>query len=92
MIFWLGGHLVLQGAFTIGTIVAFTAYLSDLYGPLMALTNVRVDFATSMVSFERVFEVLDLPRRFMIRPRPSASRRSGPCGVRRRLVFLQWAG
>lgn len=62
LIFWLGGHLVLRGAFTIGTIVAFTAYISQLYGPLMALTNVRVEFATSMVSFERVFEVLDLPQ------------------------------
>ncbi|MDX1600019.1 MAG: ABC transporter ATP-binding protein [Anaerolineales bacterium] len=61
LVFWVGGHLVLQGAFTIGTIVAFTAYLRELYGPLMALSNVRVDFATSMVSFERVFEVLDLP-------------------------------
>lgn len=61
LVFWAGGHLVLQGAFTIGTIVAFTAYLRELYGPLMALSNVRVDFATSMVSFERVFEVLDLP-------------------------------
>lgn len=62
LIFWLGGHLVLRGAFTIGTIVAFTAYIAQLYGPLMALTNVRVEFATSMVSFERVFEVLDLPQ------------------------------
>lgn len=62
LVFWLGGHLVLRGAFTIGTIVAFTAYISQLYGPLMALTNVRVEFATSMVSFERVFEVLDLPQ------------------------------
>jgi ATP-binding cassette subfamily B protein len=62
VVFWAGGHLVLQGAFTIGTIVAFTAYLGELYGPLMALTNVRVDFATSMVSFERVFEVLDIPQ------------------------------
>jgi ATP-binding cassette subfamily B protein len=61
MVFWLGGVLVLRGAFTVGTIVAFGAYLSNLYGPLMALTNARVDFATSMVSFERVFEVLDLP-------------------------------
>ncbi len=61
LVFWLGGHLVLRGAFTIGTIVAFSAYLTDLYGPLMAMTNARVDFATSMVSFERVFEVLDLP-------------------------------
>ncbi len=61
LVFWVGGMLVLQGAFTIGTIVAFTAYLGMLYGPLAALTNARMDFATSMVSFERVFEVLDLP-------------------------------
>ncbi len=61
MVFWLGGHFVLGGTFTIGTLVAFTGYLANLYGPLMALTNARVDFATSMVSFERVFEVLDLP-------------------------------
>jgi ATP-binding cassette subfamily B protein len=61
LVFWVGGNLVLGGAFTIGTIVAFSTYLANLYGPLMALTNARVDFATSMVSFERVFEVLDLP-------------------------------
>ncbi|MCH7586420.1 MAG: ABC transporter ATP-binding protein [Chloroflexi bacterium] len=61
VVFWLGGHFVLQDIFTIGTIVAFSAYLRDLYGPLMAMTNARVEFATSMVSFERVFEVLDLP-------------------------------
>jgi ATP-binding cassette subfamily B protein len=61
LVFWVGGHLVLSGVFTIGTIVAFSAYLRDLYGPLMAMTNARVEFATSMVSFERVFEVLDLP-------------------------------
>ncbi|RPI97331.1 MAG: ABC transporter ATP-binding protein, partial [Chloroflexi bacterium] len=57
---WVGGHLVLQGAFTIGTIVAFSSYLSQLYGVLQQLTNAPVAFATSMVSFERVFEVLDL--------------------------------
>jgi len=61
LVYWLGGHLVLRGAFTIGTIVAFTAYLTDLYASLQALTSAPVDFATSMVSFERVFEVLDLP-------------------------------
>lgn len=70
LVFWAGGYLVLQGVFTIGTIVAFSAYLRDLYGPLMSLTNARVDFATSMVSFERVFEVLDLPQE--IRDRPGA--------------------
>ncbi len=61
LVYWLGGHLVLRGVFTIGTIVAFTAYLSQLYAALQGLTNAPVAFATSMVSFERVFEVLDLP-------------------------------
>ena len=61
MVFWVGGHLVLSGAFTIGTIVAFSTYLAQLYGPLTSLTNSRLEFATSLVSFERVFEVLDLP-------------------------------
>jgi ATP-binding cassette subfamily B protein len=61
LVFWAGGMLVLQGTFTLGTVVAFTAYLGMLYGPLSALTNARLDFATSMVSFERVFEALDLP-------------------------------
>ena len=61
IVWWVGGMLVLQETFTIGTIVAFAAYLTQLYAPLSALTNARVDFATSMVSFERVFQVLDLP-------------------------------
>jgi ATP-binding cassette subfamily B protein len=60
-VFWGGGRLVLLGTFTIGTIVAFGSYLSQLYRPLMALTNAPVEFAQSMVSFERVFEVLDIP-------------------------------
>ena len=67
-IFWIGGHLVLQGVFTVGTIVAFSVYLRDLYGPLMAMTNARVEFATSMVSFERVFEILDLPHEISNQP------------------------
>ena len=61
VVFWTGGLLVLQEGLTVGTIVAFGAYLTQLYAPVSALTNARVDFATSMVSFERVFEVLDLP-------------------------------
>ncbi len=68
LIFWLGGHMVLRGTFTVGTIIAFGAYLTQLYGPLSALTNARVEFATSLVSFERVFEVLDLPVEIDDRP------------------------
>jgi len=61
LVYGLGGYFVIQGAFTIGTIVAFGAYLSYLYSALQGLSNAPVDFATSMVSFERVFEVIDLP-------------------------------
>ena len=61
LVYWLGGHLVLSGVFTIGTIVAFAAYLGQFYGPLEYLINVPVEFSTSIVSFERVFEVIDLP-------------------------------
>ncbi|MCA9887250.1 MAG: ABC transporter ATP-binding protein [Anaerolineae bacterium] len=61
VVYWVGGHLVLEGAFTVGTIVAFGSYLTQLYGPLQSLTNAPVDFATSIVSFERVFEIVDLP-------------------------------
>ncbi len=68
LVFGVGGHLVLRGAFSIGTIVAFSVYLRDLYGPLMAMTNARVELATSMVSFERVFEVIDLPIEIQDRP------------------------
>lgn len=61
LVYWVGGHLVLGGVFTTGTIVAFAAYLGQLYGPLEYLINAPVSFSTSMVSFERVFEVIDLP-------------------------------
>ncbi len=70
LIFWGGGHLVLQGAISAGSIVAFVAYLFRLYGPISSLSNVQVEFATSMVSFERVFEYLDLP--IEIKDRPNA--------------------
>ncbi len=61
MVYGLGGYLVIQGSFTIGTIVAFGAYLTSLYSALQGLANAPVEFATSIVSFERVFEVIDLP-------------------------------
>lgn len=60
-VFWLGAYLVINNQITIGTIVALSAYLGSLYGPLSALANARVEFTTSLVSFERVFEVLDMP-------------------------------
>lgn len=56
----IGGHLAINKAITVGTLLAITALLARLYGPLTALSNVRVDIMSALVSFERVFEVLDL--------------------------------
>jgi ATP-binding cassette, subfamily B, bacterial len=61
LVYGLGGLYVIQGTFTVGTIVAFGSYLGQLYGTLQGLASAPVDFSTSMVSFERVFEVIDLP-------------------------------
>lgn len=67
----LGGGLVLAGAFQLGTLVALATLLTRLYGPLTALSNVHVDVMTALVSFDRVFEVLDLKP--MIDDRPDAA-------------------
>ncbi len=61
LVYSLGAYLVIREVFTIGTIVAFGSYLTNLYSALSGLANAPVEFATSMVSFERVFEVIDLP-------------------------------
>ena len=60
LVYGLGGVFVVNGTLAIGTLVALTAYLNRLYGPITALSNVQVDVMTTLVSFERVFEVLDL--------------------------------
>ncbi len=61
LVYGLGGYFVILGQFTVGTIVALGAYLGSLYSSLQSLANAPVEFSTSMVSFERVFEVIDLP-------------------------------
>ena len=68
LVFGVGGYLVILGVFTVGTIVAFGAYLNQLYGPLSAMSNAHIELATSMVSFERVFEILDLPQEIEDKP------------------------
>jgi ATP-binding cassette subfamily B protein len=60
-VFWVGSVMVINDIITVGTIVALSAYLSQLYGLLSGLSNARVEFETALVSFERVFEVIDLP-------------------------------
>jgi ABC-type multidrug transport system fused ATPase/permease subunit len=64
----IGGRLAAERSLQVGTLVALTAYLGRLYGPLTALSNVRVDIMTALVSFERVFEVLDLPPAIVDKP------------------------
>ena len=71
LVYGLGGALAARGTLLVGTVVALTAYLTRLYGPLTALSNVQVDIMTALVSFDRVFEVLDLPP--MIAERPDAT-------------------
>ena len=65
-----GGHLAISGAITVGSLLAITTLLARLYGPITSLTNVRVDVMTALVSFERVFEVLDLEP--MVKDNPGA--------------------
>jgi ATP-binding cassette subfamily B protein len=60
LVYGVGGNLAVSGALTLGTLLALVALLARLYGPLTALSNVRIDVMTALVSFERVFEVLDL--------------------------------
>jgi ATP-binding cassette subfamily B protein len=67
-IYGVGAHLVVSDTISTGTLVALAALVLRIYGPLTSLTNTRVDLMTSMVSFERVFEVLDAPEPIMERP------------------------
>ncbi len=71
LVYGLGGSLVISGAFQLGTLVALASLLSRMYGPITALSNVQVDVMTALVSFDRVFEVLDLKP--LIQDRPGAT-------------------
>ncbi|HEX3260942.1 MAG TPA: ABC transporter ATP-binding protein [Pseudonocardia sp.] len=85
LIYGLGGWLAVTGRIEAGTIVTLALLLTRLYTPMTALANARVDVMTALVSFERVFEVLDLPP--MITERPDArTLPDGPVGVRLRDV------
>ncbi len=70
LVYGVGGLLAINGTLTVGTLLALATLLLRLLGPLQGLSNVRVDVMTALVSFERVFEVLDLPS--MIQERPDA--------------------
>jgi ATP-binding cassette subfamily B protein len=71
LVYGLGGSLVIRGAFQIGTLVALTTLLSRVYGPIASLSNVQISVMTALVSFDRVFEVLDLQP--LVADRPGAA-------------------
>ncbi|HEX5267847.1 MAG TPA: ABC transporter ATP-binding protein [Acidimicrobiales bacterium] len=71
LVYGWGGWMATRGTLDVGTVVALTTYLARLYGPLTSLSNVNVDVMTALVSFDRVFEVLDLPP--MIADAPDAA-------------------
>jgi ATP-binding cassette, subfamily B, bacterial len=79
LVYLVGGRIVITNpAIQIGTVVALGMYVTQLYGPLAQLSNARVDLMTALVSFERVFEVMDLPR--TIEERPDAVELERPTG------------
>jgi len=82
LVYGWGGVLAVDGRFKLGTVVALAALLTRLYGPLTALSNVNVDVMTALVSFDRVFEVLDLP--------PLIAERAGAVALARGPVAVEF--
>jgi ATP-binding cassette subfamily B protein len=79
IIYWVGGRLAINGSISVGTVVAMGLYVTRIYLPLTGLTNARVDIMTAMVSFERVFEVLDTHN--PITDAPNAKTLTSPTGA-----------
>ncbi|GAA1371742.1 ABC transporter ATP-binding protein [Luteococcus sanguinis] len=79
LVYGAGGVMTIRGAITVGTLTALASLLARLYGPLVQLTNVRVDVMSALVSFERVFEVLDVEP--LVADRPGAHAASGQASI-----------
>jgi len=89
VVYGLGGRFAAQGTLTVGTVVALAQLLNQLYGPLTSLSNIRVDVMSALVSFERVFEILDLPP--MIDEKPDAvALPRGPASIEFRDVEFRY--
>lgn len=80
MVYGFGGVMAVNGTLTVGTLLALAALLARLYSPLTAISNVRVDIMTALVSFERVFEILDLEPLVVEKP-DAAALPDGPLGI-----------
>jgi ATP-binding cassette subfamily B protein len=81
LVYGLGGSLVIDGSISLGALVALAALLSRMYGPITALSNVQVDVMTALVSFDRVFEVLDLKPLIQDRPGATTLPRTSPAAA-----------
>jgi len=79
LVFWVGGLMAISGSIQTGTLVTFALLVGRIYGPLTALTNARVDVMTALVSFDRVFDVLDTPQ--AITDRSDAVELANPSGA-----------
>ena len=84
LVYGWGGVLTVRGTLDVGTLVALAAYLARLYGPLTALSNIQVDIMTTLVSFERVFEVLDL--------KPTVAEKPGAVSLPRGPASIEFEG
>ncbi len=89
-VYGFGGVLTIEGTITLGTLLALTALLSRLYGPLTALSNIRVDIMTALVSFDRVFEILDL-KNPISDPKNPASLPAGGLAISLKNVSLNYS-
>jgi ATP-binding cassette, subfamily B, bacterial len=89
-VYGFGGVLTIDGTITLGTLLALTALLSRLYGPLTALSNIRVDIMTALVSFDRVFEILDL-KNPISDPKNPASLPAGGLAISLKNVSLNYS-
>ena len=78
VVYGLGGTLIIRGVFQLGTLVALTTLLSRVYAPITSLSNVQVSVMTALVSFDRVFEVLDLKPLIEDKPGAAGMPRTGP--------------
>jgi ATP-binding cassette subfamily B protein len=90
LVYGVGGVLSIEGSLTVGTLTALSGLLVRLYGPLTSLTNLRIDVMNALVSFDRVFEVLDLTP--MIADAPDATPVSGPAAVEFDHVSFSYPG
>jgi ATP-binding cassette subfamily B protein len=78
VVYWIGANQVISGSMTVGTMVAMAAYVTRIYTPLTSLTNARLDILLTLVSFERVFELLDTPA--LVEDAPDAVELRDPVG------------